>query len=575
LPVTYLQVTYAQRETVKSLGARWDAAAKKWFVPEGRDLGPFDAWLPADARASPLTASSALTVPQTALVPAVARGKRLSEILAGVAGVVANAYPSSTWVMVDVAEATVRNHVYLDLAERDEQGVLIARARGVIWAREAREILPKFEAATGMSIGPGIKLLVRARPTFNGQYGFSLSIDAIDPDYTLGDLEARKREIKAKIQSEGLWDRNRALDKPWDFNDVLVVAPPSAAGLGDFKAEASRIELAGLCRFTYAQSRFQGEGAAAEIVEETRKALELWQGSSAPDVVVFIRGGGAVNELAWLNDYELAKFVCLLPVPVFTGIGHERDTTVLDEVAHTCFDTPSKVIFGIEAVIAMRAREARASFDQIAGLARRSLVDLARESDMHHSDILFAAGRFSQQALLASEAAMTDVRVRAMRTLRSAAEGAREAMLGVQARSATQVALARQLLPAMIGRVRDETRSQIESASRSAKQRLALVLERANSDVASANAATGQQLSDFSHGALQAIRDAKTSTESLMREVAGQGPEKTLARGFAHVRDDRGHTVMSATQLEPGAAMEVTFRDGSVPARVEIKESKA
>ncbi|MDP3639534.1 MAG: exodeoxyribonuclease VII large subunit, partial [Azonexus sp.] len=187
--------------------------------------------------------------------------------------------------------------------------------------------------------------MVRAKPVFKAQYGFSIEIDAIDPEYTLGDLEARKREIRTRLQQEGIYDANKKLSSPWDFNAVLVVAPQGAAGLGDFQAEATRLERFGICRFVYATSRFQGEGAANEIKQALQSALQHWRDSamSTPDAVVIIRGGGAVNDLAWLNDYELAKHICTMKIPVLTGIGHERDNTILDEVSNIRFDTPSKV----------------------------------------------------------------------------------------------------------------------------------------------------------------------------------------------------------------------------------------
>ncbi|UUZ66199.1 hypothetical protein LP417_34780 (plasmid) [Polaromonas sp. P1-6] len=140
----------------------------------------------------------------------------------------------------------------------------MAKANAVIWQSTANTILPEFRRATGAQLAPGIKLLVRARPVFKAQYGFSLEIDAIDPEYTLGDLEARKREIRARLQAEGVFTANKQVPAPWDFNAVLVIAPEGGAGLGDFQAEANRLETLGICRFTYAFSRFQGEGAARE-----------------------------------------------------------------------------------------------------------------------------------------------------------------------------------------------------------------------------------------------------------------------------------------------------------------------
>jgi exodeoxyribonuclease VII large subunit len=328
---TFLNAPFKDKEKVKALGGRWDSERRLWYVPAGTDLAPFAAWMPL----APASTEIAL-VEAAGELAAVRRGMKLSELLAGVSQAVALAFKVGAWTMVEVLDTRLRGgHVYIEVSERDADGVVLAKANAVIWASTANRILPEFERATGAKIGPGIKLLVRARPVFKAQFGFSLEIDAIDPDYTLGDLEARKREIRARLQREGLFDANRNLPAPWDFNAVIVVAPQGAAGLGDFSAEAERLEKFGVCRFTYVYSRFQGEGAAAEIRSALLGAMAAWVKSRKPlpDAVAIIRGGGAVNDLAWLNDYDLARCICELEVPVLTGIGHERDSTVIDEVA--------------------------------------------------------------------------------------------------------------------------------------------------------------------------------------------------------------------------------------------------
>lgn len=239
------------------------------------------------------------------------------------------------WTLVEVNEATLRGgHVYLELAERDSTGKPVAKAKGMIWASTAARILPEFEKATGAVIGAGIKLLVRARPVFKPQHGFSLEIDAIDPEYTL-DQEAKKREIRTRLQQESLFERNRKLAVPADFQLVLVISPPEAAGLGDFRKEADRLGRHGICRVVYAHSRFQGEGAAREIVDAALAALRDMSSTGQPDAIVLIRGGGAANDLAWLNDYHLARFICEQSIPVLTGIRHERDSTLPDELVNT------------------------------------------------------------------------------------------------------------------------------------------------------------------------------------------------------------------------------------------------
>src|SRR4029079_10108136 len=128
-----------------------------------------------------------------------------------------------------------------------------------------------------------------------------------------------------------------------------------------------------LCEAVYAHSRFEGEGAPASVREAIEGALAAWPAATLPDAIVIIRGGGAVNDLAWLNDYELARSICLSPIPVLTGIGHERDSTILDEVAPQRFDTPSKVVAGIQTLIVQRAREAQGAYEEVVGLAERQL----------------------------------------------------------------------------------------------------------------------------------------------------------------------------------------------------------
>src|SRR5450759_3628628 len=367
---TYLTVSFNEKDAAKSLGAKWDAVQRQWYVPDGGELAPFSAWLSAGSATGVVSTSTdlaALSTVGTELTVA-KRGISLSQLLAGVSQAVAQAYRAGVWTMVEVVELRINGgHVFIGVSERDRHGAVLAKTSAVIWQSTANSILPEFERATGAQLASGIKLLVRARPVFKPQYGFTLEIDAIDSEYTLGDLEARKREIRERLQAEGVFAANKQLTAPWDFNAVLVVAPVGGAGLGDFQAEANRLEGFGICRFTYAFSRFQGEGAAREICNALQAALQAWPSDSqgSPNAVVIIRGWGAVNDLAWLNDYDLTRYVCDLPIPVFTGIGHERDSTVLDEVANVKFDTPSKVIAGIEQTIVKRVTEVRANFEQV------------------------------------------------------------------------------------------------------------------------------------------------------------------------------------------------------------------
>lgn len=544
---TYLTTRYTDREAVKALGARWDAEARRWFVPPGRDLTPFAAWLPATGEVALPSAVRAVAAPPppTYAVDVPRKGVALSQLLAAVGRAVAQAFSEGVWTVVEVVDARLRSgHVYLEVSERDARGTVTAKATAIIWAGVAARILPEFERATGAKVGPGIKLLLRLQPVFKAQYGLSLEVQAIDPEYTLGDLEARRREIRQRLQREGLYGANRALPAPWDFESVLVVAPEDAAGLGDFRAEADRLDRAGVCRFTYAYSRFQGEGAAAQVRAALLEALADQEPSY--DAVAIIRGGGAVNDLAWLDDYELARAVCELPVPVFTGIGHERDTTVLDEVAHTSFDTPSKLILGIEAVIRTRVQEVRAAHAAVLDAAARAVAQagqaLARK---HHATVTGAL----QQLATARErigAHRTDVRLHAAQTLHDARAEAQLHRGEVTQLARQQLALARQVVPALCGAVRERAATQAQAMRRDATRHAA----------------------DTRSHARRVLREAASRAEALMREVAGQGPEKTLGRGFALVRGMHGSPLTRAAELAAGAPLSIEFRDGAVAATV-------
>jgi exodeoxyribonuclease VII large subunit len=240
---------------------------------------------------------------------------------------------------------------------------------------------------------------------------------------------------------------------------------------------------------------------------------------------VIIRGGGAVNDLAWLNDYELARSCCELELPLLTGIGHERDNTLLDEVAQQRFDTPSKVIAGIEQLIVRRAAEARAHFESIARLGQRCIAQ-AR-----------------------SDARQTEEQVRLL--------------------AQRQLDAARYRVPAAWSEVHTQARLALRQAREQSRQRLQQLGERATALTQRASDFSAHALQEVHSGSRQALRQASESSRALMREVAGQGPEKTLARGFAIVRDaGSGQVLQRAAELKAGQPLQIQFHDGPWLAQV-------
>lgn len=561
---TFLTVAFREKDAAKALGARWDGTERRWYVPEGLELAPFAAWLPVQTGALAKTPS---LLPSIETAPA-QRGIPLSQLLNGVARTVAAAYSDGVWTTAEVLRVSARSgHVYLELSERTADGSVVAKAQAAIWARTAERIIPEFELATGAILSAGIKLLVRARPVFKAQFGFSLEIDAIDPTYTLGDLEAKKREIRDRLKREGLFEMNKSLAPPWDFLRVLVVSPEAAAGHGDFAAEAARLERFRLCHFEYLHSRFQGDGAAAEI---RRVLLQGLAQDGRLDAVIVIRGGGPVNDLAWLNDYDLARAICECGVPVLTGIGHERDNTVLDEVAHRRFDTPSKVIAGMEQHIVSRARAAQSSFDHVVTHAERASQRARAQTETLELEVQSSATAALQQAHSQGAQLMGSIGDSAREALHQADRQAREHMADVRHGATTALALAQQAAPTALDVVLRHSQSSAKAASQACNAALPTVLAGAANTLKQAMATTELHMQSVARDAHGAVASASNAAQSLFREVAGQGPSKTLRRGFAIVRGPDGGTVTSARRAESIVdRVDISFSDGVVQATIQ------
>lgn len=268
----------------------------------------------------------------------------LSEYLSGVQEIIQLTFDESVWVRAEIRNLNIKGgHYYLELAEKEQQSdKVIASCRATIWKFSAANIVLKFERESGIELSKDLNVLIKVKARFDPQYGFSVNIEDIDSSFTLGDIARQYQQLVERLTQEGLIERNRQLVTPFDIQHVLVIAPQQAAGLGDFKKDADVLQKYGVCNFIYQTATFQGQTAPKSIIEALRSAMKHWANdfNYPPDLIVIIRGGGAVNDLAYLNDYELAALLCKRSVPVWVGIGHEKDRTILDEIAHRSFDTP-------------------------------------------------------------------------------------------------------------------------------------------------------------------------------------------------------------------------------------------
>jgi len=273
----------------------------------------------------------------------------LIDFLNGVAGVINNYCSGTQWVSCELARFSQSSgNYYLEITDVDENGNKLRSQTAVIFKSRAFSILSRFQKETGLVLKSGMRLMLLVKANFKAEFGFSIIVDDIDPNFTVGALEIKFNQIRQTIKDKGFDLLNKQKKLPYHFSRVAVLSPSNAAGLGDFKSESTRMERLGLCKFDYYTAKFEGDG----VEESITKALEdIYKGGIEKyDALVFIRGGGSTGSLQYLNEFKIVAYICRYPIPVISGIGHERDKVLIDEYARLSIDTPSKVaeyIFGV------------------------------------------------------------------------------------------------------------------------------------------------------------------------------------------------------------------------------------
>lgn len=254
-----------------------------------------------------------------------------------------NAFNAQYWVIAEISEIKENSsgHCYLELIQKEDlKDTPKAKARATIWAYTYRMLKPYFETSTGRNLAAGMKVLVRVEVIFHEVYGYSLNITDIEPNFTLGDIEQKRREAIEKLITEGVFDMNKSLDIPILPKRVAVISSPTAAGLQDFVNQLSSNKNCYKVEHTLFNANMQGNGAEESIISALNR---VYENQNNFDIVAIIRGGGSQADLASFDSYWLAAHVAQFPLPIITGIGHDKDTSVVDLVAHTNLKTPTAV----------------------------------------------------------------------------------------------------------------------------------------------------------------------------------------------------------------------------------------
>lgn len=252
---------------------------------------------------------------------------------------VESTFPGKVWLKAEISALKARpsGHCYMELSQSSDSGI-IAKAQAVIWSSKYRFLAPFFKSVTGSDLSEGMNVLVQVSVNFSQLYGLSLVIDDIDPEFTLGEKELLRRQTIARLQEEGLMDRQKELALPVLPYRLAVISAPDAAGYRDF----IRHLLGNGYGFVFCPELFPAVMQGGEAPSSITAALDSIASSGAQyDLVLIMRGGGAKLDLACYDDYSLASAIARFPVPVFTAVGHDQDFHVCDMVAFHYLKTPT------------------------------------------------------------------------------------------------------------------------------------------------------------------------------------------------------------------------------------------
>lgn len=251
----------------------------------------------------------------------------------------------------------------------------------ILYADKVFNVITKFNNTTGMELSSGMKVMFQMKTTYSVQYGMSLQIVDIEPNFTIGEIEIKRNQIKQQASIKGFANNNKSKKLPKIFKSIAVISPSNAAGLGDFKVEADILEKYDVCKFHYFHATFEGNNTEKSIADAFIQVFN--SGFDNYDCLVIIRGGGSKQSLQQLDEWRIVASVCKCPIPVISGIGHERDKVLIDEFSALSIDTPSKVIEFIKNSIFNEFVELNKNHEKI-----NSMINLRIKTEMEKVEYL-------------------------------------------------------------------------------------------------------------------------------------------------------------------------------------------
>lgn len=445
----------------------------------------------------------------------------LSELQHRIQRVVESQLAEACWVIAEISEIKVNyaGHCYLELVERPNEGKSpVAQARAVIWSTTYKMISGYFRFQTNSDLCAGMKILAKCRVNFHPVYGLSLVIQDLDPAYTLGETERIRRETIARLQEEGVYDMNRDFTLPDVIQRIAVISSAQAAGYRDFTQELKNSPY----RFDtdLYSAVMQGEASECSIIDALDKVAAS---GKEYDALVLIRGGGSTSDLGCFDNYRLCCYIAQFPLPVITGIGHDKDTSVADMVAHTSLKTPTAVAtFLVE-----RARETELRLnvlgEQLGSLSRQLLI--WQTNRIERAGILLSS--LTERNILTQRARIDEQKHRLNKL------------------AARKIERSRQALELLAADLKYGAEARLMTGGyflRNLRERLHLSAKRA-------------------------VETQQIAMEGYTQAVESADPARIIARGYAVLRQ-RDKIIKSVSQTADGEPLSIQLRDGTIEAKI-------
>lgn len=453
----------------------------------------------------------------------------LLELNRQVKGAIRELLPGTYWLRAETSDvrSNQSGHCYLEFVEKDPVNqTIIAKARGVIWANVYRMLSPYFLQETGQAFASGLNVLVRVTVDFHELYGYSLTVVDIDPSFTLGEIARNRQRVLKQLEEDGVLSLNKELEMPELPNRVAVISSPTAAGFEDFNDQLQN-NPAGILFYTKLfPAIMQGERSEESIIAALEK---IYQHKEHFDAVAIIRGGGASSDLSTFDSYHLAANVAQFPLPVVSGIGHERDVTVLDVVAHTRGKTPTAVAEVFIALAMKSATEVMELQEHVANIAQAVMFQ-------EQSDLLTLSNALVHRSTLFLQRESATVQTLTMNTRHLFRQALQQEIAGLQQTSSNVKHFIKQGM-------RDEATSIKQTA---------LALQ---------------------HAVRQKIREEVHVVNSLAQFVHMVSPQNILKRGYT-LSLKEGKVITSIADVKEGDTLETLFKDGAARSLVTTTKNK-